>query len=60
MIYQKEILCNYCNLVAILSGYSRIHFERPSWYDVVGKELFDWMNTVKLDDFRMLQQPVRN
>ena len=29
----------------------KIHFERPIWYHVVGKGLFDWLSTVKLDDF---------
>ena len=33
---------------------SKIHFERPVWYHVVRKGLFDWLTTVKLDDFRVL------
>ena len=30
----------------------------PIWYHVVGKGPFDWLNTVKLDGFHKLQQPV--
>ena len=29
-------------------------FERAIWYHVDRKGLFDWLTTVKLDDFRVL------
>ena len=57
----KKIPCNYCNLV-VISIFVRVlknSLRTANFsYHVVGKGLFDWLNTVKLNDFRMPQQPV--
>ena len=55
----KEVPCNHCNLVAISTFVRGLKnsLQRPIWHHVVRMGLFDWMTTVKLDDFRVLQQP---
>ena len=57
----KKILCNYCNLVAI-SNFVRVLKNSLQTVNLISrgwKGLFDWLNIVKLDNFRVLQQPVR-
>ena len=57
----KKIPCNYCNSVAI-STFVRLLENSLRTANLVSrgwKGLFDWLNAVKLDDFRVLHQSLR-
>ena len=49
----KKIPCNYCNLLAV-STFGRVYKNSRRKANLVSrgwKGLFDWLNTMKLDDF---------